>query len=115
MPDNNLKVRARLRETVIEEDDAALEGVKTIEDYAPHNPDVSTDKLVAKKAERDAARTEERDLERRLAAARDASTKREHEFHDMIVVMREQVVAQKGKSSDEAVAVGLKKKSEYGR
>lgn len=90
MPDSNLKERDRLRETVIEEDDAALEGVKTIKDYSPHNPDVTTDRL-------------------------DASAKREHEFHDMIVVMREQVVAQKGKSSDEAVAVGLKKKSEYGR
>ena len=115
MSESNLKKRARLRDAIIADDNASIEGLKTITDYAPQNSDVTTAKVIAKQAERDAARATEQDFERKLAAARDASAGLEHDVHDMVVVMREQVVAQKGKSSDEAVAVGLKKKSEYKR
>jgi hypothetical protein len=113
MADSNLKKRAPLREAVIIEDDTAIEGLKTIPDYDPRNTDVTTAKITAKQALRDAARTEVQNLELLLAAAQDKSAALEHEVHDDVVVMREQVVAQYGKSSDQAVAVGLKKKSEY--
>ena len=115
MTESNLKKRARLRETVVVDDDTAIAGLKTITDYAPQNQDVTTAKVIAKQAERDAARARESNLELQLAAARDESAGLEHEVHDMVVIVREQVVAQKGKSSDAAVAVGLKKKSEYQR
>ena len=115
MADSNLKKRARLRVTVVADDETAILGLKTLTDYVPHNTDVTTAKLVAKQTERSSAYADELDLERKLAAARDRTAALEHEVHDGVVIMREQVVAQYGKSSDQAVAVGLKKKSEYRR
>jgi hypothetical protein len=115
MAESNLKKRAQLRSVVIEEDDKAIEGLKTITGYDPRNTEVTTAKITAKQALRDAARAEVHNLELLLAAAQDKKAGLEHDVHDAVVVMREQVVAQYGKSSDEAVAVGLKKKSEYKR
>jgi hypothetical protein len=47
------------------------------------------------------------------AAARDNAVAREWEFHNLILGAKDQVVAQFGRDSNEAQAVGLKKKSEY--
>jgi len=46
-------------------------------------------------------------------SARNAATAAEWEFHNFILGVKEQVIAQYGKSSDELQALGLKKKSEY--
>lgn len=45
-------------------------------------------------------------------AARDTSTGSEWSFHNLVLGGKDQVIAQYGRDSDEAQAVGLKKKSE---
>jgi hypothetical protein len=47
-----------------------------------------------------------------LAAARDAAVATEWDFHNTILGVKNQVVAQFGESSDELLALGLKKKTE---
>jgi len=46
-------------------------------------------------------------------AARDAATAAEWDFHNTMLAVKEQVIAQFGKNSDQVQALGLKKKSEY--
>jgi hypothetical protein len=44
---------------------------------------------------------------------RDATTAAEWDFHNTMLAVKEQVIAQFGKNSDQVQALGLKKKSEY--
>jgi len=48
-------------------------------------------------------------------AARDTATTNEWEFHELVLSAKDQVIAQYGRDSNEAQAVGLKKKSERKR
>jgi hypothetical protein len=48
-----------------------------------------------------------------LAAARDDAVAAEWSYHNLVLGMKDQVLAQFGRDSNEAQAVGLKKKSEY--
>ena len=48
-----------------------------------------------------------------LATARDAAAAAEWDFHNTMLAVKEQVIAQFGKSSDQVQALGLKKKTEY--
>jgi hypothetical protein len=47
-----------------------------------------------------------------LASARDKATAKEWEFHNTILGVKDQVMAQYGRNSDEVQALGLKKASE---
>ena len=82
-------------------DDAytALQGMAT---YAPANTAYAktaiTTKLTAMKTAQD--------VELAAAAA-------EWDFHNVMLAVKEQVVAQYGKSSDQVQSLGLKKKTEY--
>jgi hypothetical protein len=58
------------------------------------------------------AREKELTAENALAAARDASRQAEWRFHNAMLAVKAQVIAQYGVSSDEVQALGLKKKSE---
>jgi len=88
----------------------ALQG---IENYSPanetYNREAVTDKFNALKAAQDA----ELAAQVALATARDAATAAEWEFHNTMLAVKEQVIAQFGKNSDQVQALGLKKKSEY--
>ena len=48
-----------------------------------------------------------------LATARDAAAAAEWELHNAMLGVKEQVIAQFGKNSDQLQALGLKKKTEY--
>ena len=48
-----------------------------------------------------------------LATARDAATAAEWDFHNFMLAVKEQIIAQYGKSSDQSQSLGLKKKTEY--
>jgi hypothetical protein len=69
-----------------------------------------TAKLTAMKATQDA----EVAAQNALAAARDAAAAAaaEWEFHNMMLSVKDQIIAQFGDNSDQVQALGLKKKSE---
>jgi hypothetical protein len=84
-----------------------------ITSYAPANnayiKTAITPKLTALKAAQDA----ELAAQVALATARDAAAAAEWEFHNIMLGVKEQVIAQFGKNSDQVQSLGLKKKVEY--
>ena len=88
----------------------ALQGITT---YAPANNAYAGTAITAKLDAMKAAQDAESAAQVAMATARDASTAAEWEFHNFMLAVKEQVIAQFGKSSDQVQAMGLKKKSEY--
>jgi len=103
----------RLRPAQMQADMDAYMALQAIENYTPANTTYALEavgnKLDAMKAAQDA----EFAIQNALATARDASTAAEWEFHNFMLAVKEQVIAQFGKNSDQLQALGLKKKSEY--
>jgi hypothetical protein len=81
--------------------------------YAPANTAYAKIAVTAKYTALKAAQDAELAAQVALATARDAATAAEWEFHNTLLAVKEQVIAQFGKSSDQVQAMGLKKKSEY--
>ncbi|MEH2310384.1 MAG: hypothetical protein V7K35_02900 [Nostoc sp.] len=105
----------RLPSQSISQDINSLHGLQTVSTYDTTRADASVanllqayqDMLVQQQAE-----TEKLTLYR---AATDAARLAEWEFHNAILAMKEVIRGQYGSDSDEAQAVGLKKKSERKR
>ena len=88
----------------------AWQGITT---YAPANTAYAKVAVTAKYTALKAAQDAEIAAQVALATARDAATAAEWEFHNTMLAVKEQVIAQFGKSSDQVQSLGLKKKSEY--
>ncbi|MEH1813458.1 MAG: hypothetical protein V7K26_00825 [Nostoc sp.] len=105
----------RLRPQVISEDVTSWHGLQTIATYETNRADASTTNLQqayqAMLAQQQ-AETEKLTLYR---AAADAARLAEWEFHNAVLAMKEVVRGQYGSDSDQAQAVGLKKKSDHKR
>ena len=105
--------RRRLKPSLLHMDQDCFTALKSVTGYAPVNARYDLDDLQAMHREL----TELQQAETRAAAAaantRKKAAAKEWEFHDLILGAKDQVVAQFGRDSDEAQAVGLKKKSEY--
>ena len=103
----------RLGPVLLQADVDALTALRNISDYTPANSayalQIAEDALTNMKNTQDA----ELAAQNVLGTARDASAVAEWEFHNLMLGVKEQVIAQYGKSSDELQALGLKKKSEY--
>ncbi|HEX8491614.1 MAG TPA: hypothetical protein VF658_02120 [Pyrinomonadaceae bacterium] len=102
----------RISPKVLAEDSASLEALETIDNYAPANPNLTLANLRALKADMDSKQAAETRKEAELAAARDDATAAEWAYHNAIVGMRDQAVAQFGRSSNQAQSVGRKKATE---
>ena len=102
----------RIGAKTLAEDRESLEGLETITDYAPANPNLTLAKLQTLKTNMDAKRSAETQTAALAAAARDDAAAIEWEYHEAIVGMRDQVVAQFGRSSNQAQTVGRKKDTE---
>ncbi|PMB49236.1 hypothetical protein CEN39_21620 [Fischerella thermalis CCMEE 5201] len=105
----------RLRPQIISKDIDSLHGLQTISTYNTTRTDASVDSLqqayqvmLAKQQ----AETERLTLYR---AAADAARLAEWEFHNAVLAMKEVIRGQYGSDSDQAQAVGLKKKSDRKR
>jgi hypothetical protein len=113
MPTQN--TTRRLTPQVIGQDIDSLHGLQTISTYNTSRSDASAANLqqayqamlIFQQAE-----TEKLTLYR---AAADAARSAEWEFHNAILAMKEAVRGQYGSDSDQAQAVGLKKKSQRKR
>ncbi len=105
----------RLSPTIIKQDLDAYNGLKTITDYntlraeaTPENIQVVYETMLDKQRDE----TEKQVL---FKNASDIARLSEWEFHNRILTMKEAVKGQFGSDSNEAVAVGFKKKSERKR
>ena len=81
--------------------------------YAPANTAYAKAAVTAKYTALKSAQDAELAAQVALATARDTAAANEWDFHNTMLAVKEQVIAQFGKSSDQVQAVGLKKKSEY--
>lgn len=106
------KKSRRINPKLLAEDLESLDALDTIDAYTPSNPNLTAAKLKGLRGtmmENQAA--EARDAAT-LAASRDNAAASEWAVHEATVGMRDQVVAQFGRESNEAQAVKRKKPSE---
>lgn len=102
----------RLSPKIIAEDSASLEALETITDYAPANSNLTLAKLKTLRTEMDGRRATATQALATADAARDDAIAKEWEYHEAIIGMRDQVVAQYGRSSNQSQSVGRKKDTE---
>ncbi|MBE9157609.1 hypothetical protein IQ265_12350 [Nodosilinea sp. LEGE 06152] len=111
----NTDTSRRLRSTYLGQDVDSLRGVRTIADYTSARPETTIDGLQSSYAEMMAAQDEETAIMVRAKAAADKARLAEWQFHQNVLAMKELVRGVYGSDSNEAQAVGYKKKSERKR
>ncbi|MGP1383942.1 MAG: hypothetical protein ACTS2F_10315 [Thainema sp.] len=105
----------RLRPAYLEQDIESLRGLRTIPEYASIRPKTTIEALQSAYDEMIAAQDEASEAMVRAKAAADKARLAEWKFHNDILAMKELVRGVFGSDSDEAQAVGYKKKSERKR
>ena len=99
----------RIKPALLQEDKDALAGLSGLDGYQPSNPALTEAKLEAAAAAMAAAQADETRKEATAKAARDLANAKEWELHNLVLAAKDQVVAQFGRDSNEAQAMGLKK------
>jgi hypothetical protein len=102
----------RLRPAQIEADRSSFAALQGIAGYAPVNPAYALAAITQLQAEMTGAQAAEAQAAAALATARDNAAAKEWEFHNRVLGVKDQVVAQFGRDSNEVQAIGLKKASE---
>jgi hypothetical protein len=97
----------------LEADESGFAALQAISNYTPINPAYSLDAVRATHVELENLRRAEAQAAAAMAAARDGAVAKEWEFHNQMLGVKEQIIAQFGKDSNEVQALGLKRKSEY--
>jgi hypothetical protein len=110
-----LNEQRRLPQDEMQADRTTLLAIRELRDYAPLNPAISAETLVALEAALTRAQEEELRLRNALDAARDATTAAAWSLHNAILGAKAQVIAQYGHDSTAVQSLGLKKKSERRR
>jgi hypothetical protein len=105
----------RIRPLTLQADLDAFTALQSFEDYQPANPAYAGEAVASAHANLQAARDAELNAQNALSAARDTAAALEWEFHNLMLGVKDQVVARYGASSDQVQAMGLKKKSERKR
>jgi hypothetical protein len=90
----------------------ALAALNVMGGYSPANADYTLNKINATSTAFKAAEDAFAQTEAAWQTARDAHVAAQWAFHNAILGAKQQVIAQYGDNSDEAQAVGLRKKSE---
>jgi hypothetical protein len=103
----------RLKPSVLQADRDSFAALKSNPRYAPANSNYAVDAIQTLEDQLGVAQSDEVQKLAAAAAARDSATAKEWEYHNAMLGAKDQVVAQFGRDSNEAQAVGLKKKSEY--
>ena len=103
----------RLKPVQLQADLDALTALNGFAVYTPANTAYAKTAVAAKQTAMKAAQDAEIAAQNALATARDAATATEWDFHNAMLGVKEQVIAQFGKNSDQVQALGLKKKTEY--
>ena len=103
----------RIPPAQLTQDREVYAAVKGNKNYAPANPDYSEAELDAALADLVQSEHAAVQADAAAAAARDALVGSQWRFHNKMNGVKDQVVAQSGRNSNEAQAVGLKKPEEY--
>ena len=103
----------RLPPAKLEADESGFAALRSMTSYTPINPAYALEAVRAAHAELENLRRAEAQAAASLVAARDSAIAQEWEFHNLMLGVKEQVIAQFGKDSAEVQALGLKRKSEY--
>jgi hypothetical protein len=103
----------RVVPSILNQDRAVYAAVKGNAKYAPSNQAYAQAQLDAEHDALTQAEHEAVQAEGAAAAARDKLVAQQWSFHNRMLGVKAQVVAQFGADSDEAQALELKKKSEY--
>jgi hypothetical protein len=103
----------RLPPGKIEADENGFTALQTIKGYTPINSTYSLDAVRSAHEELRALRRAAAAAQAQAQAARESAVAKEWEFHNLMLGVKEQVIAQFGKDSDAVEALGLKRKSEY--
>jgi len=105
----------RLKAAALKADEDAYTALKTIQGYKPANPDYALPLLENMHQAMTGNQDRELIAEKEWKSARDDANDAEWEFHNAVLGMKDQVIAQFGVDSNEVQLLGLKKKSEYKR
>ncbi len=103
----------RLTKKALLEDQEIYASLQGIADYNPSNKDYSLANVTASRTDMGASQTDEAQKLDAYEGAKDISTTKERDFHNMILGAKTQVKAQFGENSNEFQALGMKKKEEY--
>jgi hypothetical protein len=103
----------RLKPVQLQADLDALTALNAFAVYTPANAAYAKTAVAAKQTAMKAAQDAEVAAQIALSTARDAAAAAEWDFHNAMLGVKEQVIAQFGKNSDQVQALGLKKKTEY--
>jgi len=112
---NTVNFSRRVSAKTIDADIDSFHGLSFISNYIPVRSEATPEALKAAYEAMRAKQQKETELMAAIKAAADAARLAEVEFHDMVMAMKETVRGQFGPNSDEAQAIGYKKKSEYKR
>ena len=99
----------------LQADETAFIALQQMATYAPANQTYTVQAVQALADAMMAAHAAEKVAADLLDAKRDASAAAEQAFHDAMLSVKDQVIAQYGKNSDEVASLGLKKRVEYKR
>ncbi|PSN12417.1 hypothetical protein C7271_23565 [filamentous cyanobacterium CCP5] len=105
----------RLQARILLQDIEAHEGLPAVRDYIARRPEASAEALQANLATMQAKQQKETEMLALAKAASDEARQAEWEFHNSVMAMKESVRGLYGPDSNEAQAVGYKKKSERKR
>ena len=105
----------RLQPRIIRQDIESLYGLRTINNYITGRPAANPEALQTAYEAMLENQQKETEMLTLAKAANDAARLAEWEFHNAILAMKESVRGQFGSDSDEAQAIGYKKKSERKR
>lgn len=105
----------RLTPLSLRQDIDAYHGLQTISGFTTARTEATPEAIQAAYEAMLAKQREETEKQAIFKAAADAARLTEWEFHNSVLAMKEAVKGQFGSDSDEAAAVGFKKKSERKR
>ncbi len=103
----------RIRPALLQSDQEAHVALNSLSDYNPLNLAYAKSVVQAKLEAMQAAQDAEVNAKNALAAARDTAAAAEWDYHNILLGVKNQVIAQYGDSSDQLQSLGLKKKSEH--
>ena len=103
----------RLQSKQLAADIYALEALENAKGYAPANAALTSTVAHTNQTTMQQKQALETQAEGNLKAARDIAVKAEWDFHNLILAIKQQVIAQFGVNSNEMQGLGLKKKAEY--
>lgn len=112
---NTIDFSRRIPAKIISADITAYHGLATIPNYMSVRPEATPSSLQSAYDIMQEKQKKEAEIIATMKAATDAARQAEVEFHTAVLAMKESVRGQFGPNSDEAQAIGYKKKSEYKR